>query len=89
MSATKSRELWEGMIRRSFHPSQWYLRDDDANEGITEGKVMWVYKPMQSSNVGRFEVGYWTPHKEWVQDSRGLTKEAAVLRVHFLNGGNG
>lgn len=79
------RRTWDGMIRRSFHPSQWFYEDDDLDE-IKEDRIMWVYKP-DAVLMGRFDVGYWSPSREWVEDSTGHNRESAAKRVNFLNGG--
>ena len=70
---------------RSFDPREWYERDDDHPEdrGNTEAGIMWVYRLI----AGAFVVGFFTPAKEWVEESRHPTGELAASRVHWLNGG--
>lgn len=78
------RDQFRDELRRSFDPREWYIRDDDSDTGTTEGRAMWVYKP---ETTGTYAVGFYTPDREWVEDSRGLTKDLAASRVHYLNGG--
>ena len=77
-------EMWQQMLARSFNPAQWF--DQEARpDPEDEGKTMWVYKQDKS---GLFLVGYWTPNKRWVLDSKWEDKDNAAARVHYLNGGN-
>lgn len=45
---------------------------------------MWVYRLTEG---GIYTVGFYTPQGEWCTDSDHESKEAAALRVHYLNGG--
>ena len=45
---------------------------------------MWIYK---MNNFYTYEVGYYTPDKDWVIDSYWGTKDLAAKRVNYLNGG--
>ncbi len=77
--------LWRDMLARSFHPSQWFDRDDveHTTPESQGGFKMWVYK---RSDAG-YTVGFYDPNGDWQSDSDHDTKEGAVERVHFLNGG--
>lgn len=45
--------------------------------------AQWVYL----SDDGLHTVGFYSPTGQWVPESDHETKEAAVARVHHLNGG--
>lgn len=84
----EQQRLWNELIERSFHPSEWFSYDLDDWGDVQQdrkGVIMWVYR-VNDDNL--HEVGYWTPDKEWVADSQWRSKEDAAQRVHWLNGGN-
>lgn len=80
-------ELRRKEFGRSFDPREWYDQWDDADAGgVTENVIMWVYRP--NKDTGMFDVGYFTPDREWVQESAHQDKTVAASRVHWLNGGS-
>ena len=79
----QERELFRAMLERSFHPSDWFVRDDTPS---SEEGVMWVYRRTTDGN--RWRVGYWNPKGEWFEDSSYEDRDEAAQRVHWLNGGN-
>lgn len=83
MAKEHERKQWREMLRKSFHPAQWYERDWDK-ETVTENKTMYVYRPADAG----FVVGFYTPQGEWIGDSEHETRQSAADRVHWLNGGN-
>lgn len=84
MSGKEAEAEWTKMIRRSFHPSEWWARDDHNQPVYKEDFAMWVYRKTETS---LWTVGYYSPSGEWMTDSDHDTKEAAAVRVHYLNGG--
>lgn len=96
-------QMQMAMVRRCFSPSQWFDEDGvgedliesavmeichpqtDLSAALVEGKkIMWVYR-----NQGQiFEVGFWSPTREWHRDGVYDSKDEAAARVHWLNGGN-
>lgn len=74
---------WMAMMRRSFHPRDWFEKDGDSEEGTMEDKLMWVYRKTEAG----FTVGFYSPSREWHVDSDHPSKEQAAARVHYLNGG--
>jgi len=58
MSADKNEALWRKMIRRSFHPRQWF-EDDGAVKHETDGEAlaMWVF----INHTTGYQVGFFTP----------------------------
>jgi hypothetical protein len=80
------KQKWDEMIRRSFHPSQWYTesRPDDLGNEYPEDRVMYVYRSAGET----WQVGFYTPHGDWVSDSEYPLRDDAAQRVHWLNGGN-
>lgn len=70
------RGLW-----RSFQPRQWFPHGFDASEG----KLMWVYRPID----GKFVVGIFFPDGTWMPESTYDNKDAAAARANWLNGGTG
>jgi hypothetical protein len=91
MSARKTYRIREEMFRRSFSPTQWFVSDESPRGNIfEEERIMWVYreKTAPTSQLGtEFEVGFFTPEKEWVKDSVFSSRREAADRVHYLNGG--
>ena len=90
------RKLARREFARSFDPREWYTWDDDIEDtggvrepsgpdvrGVTEARVMWVYLII----AGMFVVGFFTPSKEWVEDTVHGSQDEAAARVHYLNGG--
>lgn len=77
------RELFDQMLKRSFHPAEWFAKDDHF-EAVREEKIMWVY--FQSGT--RFKVGWYDPDRVWHEDTDWGSRESAAARVHYLNGGN-
>lgn len=78
-------EIWKAMLAQSFHPSQWFTRDDDSEqtEPSKDTTFMWVYR---ETAKGVYTVGFYTPEKVWVPDIDYPTKEEAANRVSYLNG---
>lgn len=79
--------VWRDMLARSFAPHQWFMQDWDRNSDGTpepEDKIMWVYRQVS----GNYHVGFYTPDGSWTLDGVYDSKEEAVERVHYLNGGN-
>ena len=81
--------LLESMFALSFHPSQWWERDDDKQEQEQQrGKLMWVFRRIED---GSWQVGFYCPEGKWHSDG-GLcyeTSAAAATRCSWLNGWNG
>ena len=83
-------QLWKEMIKKSFHPRQWYVKDDDIDEKFeaalptSEETFMWVYQRIEA---GCYTVGYYDPTGKWHTDSDHATSEEAAERVSYLNGG--
>ena len=89
IATPRNEQLWKDMVRRSFHPSEWYERDEPPDLGqdtgpSREARLMWVYRRTESN---LWTVGFYTPSKEWNADSDWPTREEAARRVHYLNGG--
>ena len=78
---TNVKAQFREMLRQSFHPRDWFVRDDTP---FTGDKAMWVYREAN----GGYVVGYYGPDGDWTEDSRHVDREEAALRVHWLNGGN-
>lgn len=76
-------QTWEQMCARSFEPRDWFSFEEEDSYTTYEVKIMWVYR----WNKTCYEVGYWTPDKEWVKDTECTTQDEAAQRVHYLNGG--
>lgn len=75
------------MLAQSFHPRQWFERDDDRFDSVEPGReetLMWVYKKTEPT---LYTVGYYDPSGEWHPEGDYPSKDAAAQRVHFLNGG--
>ena len=74
------------VMRRCFQPRQWFKCDGDIDPYIIneQESFMWVYRKNQE---GQFEVGYFAPDGAWFAEGVFASKEEAVLRVHYLNGG--
>ena len=73
-------------MARSFSPRQWF-EDMDWDENELGGdRPMWVYRQIEP---GLWAVGFYSPEKEWIEESRHKTKDAAASRVRWLSGGNG
>lgn len=76
-------KVWHEMVRKSFHPSQWWERDDNQDCPDHGGLAMWVYH----ADAGAWIVGYYDPRAIFHQESIWPTAEQAANRVHYLNGG--
>lgn len=87
---TLERRQWEGMVKRSFHPAQWWANDDDKFDSIgrNEGRIMYVYKRTESPD-NPYDVGFFAPNGVWCRESSCQTSEEAARRVNWLNGGKG
>lgn len=74
-------------FRKCFMPRQWFLHDGEPDPGFLndEEVFMWVYREWD----GKFQVGYFLPDKTWFTDGTYITREEAVKRVNYLNGGKG
>ncbi len=80
-------QQWNEMLRRSFHPSQWFTEtrlSDENRDTYTEDRIMYVYRVTDSA----WSVGFFTPAGDWVNESCYGTREQAAERVHWLNGGS-
>lgn len=77
------KQMWIEMLRKSWSPYEWYLFDDNVTKTMEE-KTMWVFRQNEQS---LWEVGYYTPDKEWVLDQAYVRRSDAAQRVHWLNGG--
>lgn len=77
---------WAAMLGKSWQPQQWFEADhDDADTVVTaERTAMWVYRKWHDG----WQVGFFTPDRQWIAESSYETREAAASRVHYLNGGN-
>lgn len=85
------RDRWRILMRKSFDPRDWFSRDDDLGDearGATEVQTMWVYRKCAIGYDTMYEVGFFTPTREWESESTYKTKEEAAARVHWLNGGD-
>jgi hypothetical protein len=83
--ALDMQEIWRAMVKKSFHPNEWFIMDDSLDEQQLEVTFMWVYKRNDSENS--WEVGYYSPDKQWNKDSTYSSREQARAMVHYLNGG--
>lgn len=89
-------KLWDSLLARAWHPSQWfYDHRPPPGKGASGSRghgaagrtcTMWVYKLADKDGV--YIVGYYTPDKEWVPESVHNSERDAATRVHWLNGGN-
>lgn len=75
-----------GHMRRCFQPRQWFVAEGEPDPFVLgdEETFMWVYRKDMDA---RFEVGYFAPDGAWFADSTHDTREQAVARVNYLNGG--
>lgn len=81
--------LWREMLRRSFHPRQWFDEDGlpsapEQTAGLNGDKLMWVYR---RSETGPWTVGYHDPDGAWHAESDHDSASSAAARVSWLNGG--
>lgn len=76
--------LWQQMLAQSFHPRQWFDDITDKDYEPQEDDIMWVYR---KASDGTFEVGFYTPDKEWLVDEVFSSREEARRQVSYLNGG--
>jgi hypothetical protein len=74
-------------LKHSFHPMQWFVGEDELDLYVSnkEDAFMWVY--IKNKETGRYEVGFFTPDKDWCPESDYETAEAAARRVNYLMGG--
>ncbi len=75
------RKLWVEMMSQSFDPREWYERDEEV---VHEETIMWVYR---KTDTGTWTVGFYGPDKVWYPDQDYGSREEAVTRVNYLNGG--
>ncbi len=78
------KSLWRDMVAKSFSPREWYINDHDDNPNDGDS-IMWVYRLNRMTL--KYEVGYFTPTREWQVDSDFGSRSEAAYRVHWLNRG--
>lgn len=82
MTSDKRSQLWKEMVQRSFNPREWF--EEGERPEVLEGTLMWVYR----KEAGRYVVGFYSPDREWHEDSAYSHQSQAAQRVNFLNGGS-
>lgn len=75
-------------VRHSFQPRQWFFGEGEPDPFVIadEDAFMWVYKGDEANG---FTVGYYAPDGTWFPDSTYKSRDEAVARVRYLNGGRG
>ncbi len=87
-------DRWEEMIGRSFEPRQWFEDEGfpahPSDYEQQEGRIRWVYRKLTNSltQLTSYAVGFYSPDREWHQDSTFNNAQDATNRVHYLNGGS-
>lgn len=80
---------WRKMLVLSFHPSQWWERDEERADRLQPAggiAKVWVYKKTEQ---GLWTVGFYSPDGTWNAEGDYNSPETAATRVHWLNGGDG
>ena len=85
MVAANLERQWRKMMESSFEPRQWF-EERDWGPDEKEDRIMWVYR-RSDDHPGLWAVGFYSPDREWHEDSLHQESNSAALRVRWLNGG--
>lgn len=76
----RQRRRWEGMLKLSFHPAEWFDEGDRPDAPTSNsGSFAWMIRFF----AGWWEVGYWDRH-DWRRESFHRTQGEARRRLRRL-----